>query len=167
MRYVATGARIFSLLLVPVLMVASPVLSQEHSPLMGAWIVTAWENSEGEVLSEPQPGLFIFTQNHYSIMHVNTDEPRPGFQGGVGEATAAQLGATYGPFTANSGRYEMSGDQIIRQAYVAKNPGVMNGFPDNDVSIQFHVADGGDVLHLTYGNGNIATLRQVDGLDSP
>ena len=106
----------------------------------------------------------MFTQNHYSIMHVNTDEPRAEFPGG-GETTDAQRVAAWNPFTANSGRYEVRGDQIIRQAYVAKNPRVMSGFPDNDTSIQFHVADGGDVLHLTYGNGNKATLRQVDGSD--
>ena len=59
----------------------------------------------------------------------------------------------------------MSGDQVTRRAYVAKNPGVMSGFPENDIVYQFHIADGGSVLHLMYGNGTTLTLRQVDGSD--
>jgi hypothetical protein len=164
MRHIAAGVRIFMLLVVPVVAFASPTFAQDHSPLMGAWVVTAWESPDGEEDSSPQPGLFLFTQNHYSITMVDTDEARPVLA--PGEATEAQLVAAWRPFTANSGRYEVSGDQITRQAYVAKNPGVMAGswrFPENGQAIQFHVTADGETLHLTFGNGSKTTLRQVDG----
>ena len=50
---------------------------------------------------------------------------------------------------------------------MAKTPGYMAGCPENEASIQFHVAGGGEVLHLTWPNGFNTTLRQVDGLDNP
>ena len=167
MRHIATGVRIFLLLVLPVVVFVSPAFAQDNSPLMGAWIVTAWESADGEEHSSPQPGLFLFTQNHYSIMMVDTDEARPVLA--RGEATESQLVAAWSPFTANSGRYEVSGDQITRQVYVAKNPGVMAGFwlfPENGQPIQFHVTADGETLHLTFGNGSKTTLRQVDGSET-
>ncbi len=50
----------------------------DHNPMLkGAWVVTSWE-VEGEAVADPQPGLIIFTETHYSMMYVNVAEPREG-----------------------------------------------------------------------------------------
>ena len=142
---------------------AAPDTAQaQGSPeLAGGWIVTSWTSPDGEVNSEPQRGLFIFTESgHYSIMHVNA--PRAELSA---SSTDADRLAAFEPFTANSGRYRVAGNVITYEAYVAKHPNYMAGFmvdDGNGVSMTYAIEDGILTLEWTGGNsaGRKATLRR-------
>jgi hypothetical protein len=120
-------------------------------------------NAAGEVNSEPQPGLFVFTETHYSMMFVASAEERLRFAGD--SATDAELLAAYRSIVANSGRYELNGDQISYRAYVAKNPNYMGDWPENENTVTVGIA--GDTLTWTWQNGSEMTLRKVEGLPAP
>jgi len=136
--------------------------AQDNSALHGGWIVTSWTSADGEVNSEPQRGLFLFTASgQYSIMFVNGDEPRAELSG---EPTNEEVVAAYGSITANSGRYAVEGNQLTYEAYMAKYPNYMAGFmtdEGNGVELQFGVEDG--TLTLTWPDGSMATLRRPGG----
>ncbi len=139
--------------------------AQGMSELAGAWIVTSWENADGEVNSEPQRGLFVFTASgNYSIMYVRGDEPRAEW---TEEApTDAERLAAFNSIVANSGRYAVEGNEISYEAYMALNPNYMAGFNAqsraNAETMTFSIADGVLTLHMTRVNGDAvtATLRR-------
>ncbi len=98
------------------------------TPLTGTWSVTEIKTTgpDARTFSHPQPGLLIFTGNHYSLMIIDSDQPRAGVQNSqVKKPTADELLATWGPFTAASGTYEISGSTLTTRPSVAKNPQVM------------------------------------------
>ncbi len=136
------------------LLIAIPVSAQENSELPGGWIVTSWAGPGGEVISDPQPGLFVFTASGvYSIMYVNSDESRA-VQAGETETDAEKLEA-YDSFTANSGRYTVEGDQITYEAYMAKNPSYMSRFgPEGENASTMRFAIDNDILTLHFLTGN-------------
>jgi len=80
----------------------------------------------------PQPSLYLFTGQHYSIMTVNGTAPRKDFGApkDPSKLTDAEKIARYeawDAFTANSGTYQVSGSSLTTRPLVAKNPGVMTG----------------------------------------
>ncbi len=143
-----------------------------HSPatssaLQGAWVVTSWE-VDGEAMSEPQPGLILFTGTHYSMMYVNQAEPRERYAGE--EMTDAEMVKAYGTLTANSGRYEVSGNELTTRAYVAKDPNYMGDWPDNAYTYTFRIED--ETLHLNWPSdwppgAWRGTFRKVEGQPVP
>ena len=98
-----------------------------QTPLQGVWrvaeVTTTGPNAS--TTRNPQPGLYIFTGKHYSIVTVTSPTPRPDLPQDTGKATAAQLNAVWGPLTANSGTYEVTGSTITTRPIAAKNPAVM------------------------------------------
>lgn len=142
----------------------SLAVAQGSSELAGAWIVSSWTTPDGESDSNPQRGLFIFTQSgNYSIMFVNGDEERAQYEGEDG-GTDAEKVIAYDSFTANSGRYRVSGNTLTYEAYMAKNPNYMANFgPEaaNGVEVEFSIAEG--TLTLTWSDGFGATLRRPGG----
>ena len=134
----------------------------QDAALRGGWVVTSAFDSSDNVNSEPQPGLFVFTGTHYSMMYVNGAEPREQFADNAAQTDAERV-AAYNSVTANSGRYEVNGDQITYRAYVAKNPNYMGGWPENEFTFRFRIE--GDTLRLTRPNDNGGggfTLRRVE-----
>ena len=94
--------------------------------LDGAWRVVEVMSTGpagARTLGDPQPGLLLFTEGHYSYTLVNGDQPRPRPPGGL--ATAEQLLAAWSPFAANAGTFELDGDRMIRRPIVAKSPDAM------------------------------------------
>jgi len=136
--------------------------AQDHSPVMGAWVVEGWSEN-GQAVPNPLPGLYIFTSTHYSVMFASGDGPRARYEGD--EMTDAEMLAAYRTITANSGRYEVAGDQITTRAYVAKDPNYMGSWPDNAVTFTFRME--GNRMHLTFQNGWTVTLRKVEGEAPP
>jgi hypothetical protein len=113
---------------------SSAVLAQSKStPLTGAWRATQRNGSDSNI----QPSLFLFTGNHYSMMVVGGDKPRPALPDDLSKATSDQLRATYAPITANSGTYEIQGDTLIMHPSVAKNPNAMA--PGSNVRQSFKI----------------------------
>ncbi len=135
----------------------------QDAALQGAWVLTSVSDTSGNVNSEPQPGLFVFTGTHYSMMFVNRAEPREQFA--ANPATDAERVAAFNSVTANSGRYEVNGDEITYRAYLAKNPNYMGGWPENESTVAFRIE--GDTLHWTWSDGEVFTLRRVEGEPAP
>ena len=144
----------FLLLLSVAALIASPISAQGNAELAGGWVLTSWESPDGDVLSAPQPGLFMFTASGvYSIMYVNGDQPRA-VQAGDLETDAEKLDA-YDSFTANSGRYSVEGNAITYEAYMAKNPGYMSRFgPDGGNASTMNYSIENDILTLRFLTGN-------------
>ena len=71
-----------------------------------------------------QPGLLIFTKRHYSRTTDTAVQPRPS-QGYAVPAmpTIEELQARWGPFAANAGTYELSGNTLTLHLIVSKEPG--------------------------------------------
>ena len=155
-------------LLATALLSATATAQLKSTPLTGTWRVTEVKTTgpNARTTSSPQPGLYIFTGNHYSIITVNSDKPRPALPQDLAKATAAELRATWDPFTANSGTYEVAGGNVTFRPAVAKNPSVMAPGTSNVSS--FKIA--GTILTLTQvrnATGSVAnpattTLTRVE-----
>ena len=134
--------------------------------LQGAWTVTSWE-VDGESVTAPQPGLIVFTETHYTMMYVDVAQPRPRYAGE--EMTDAEVMAAYTTFTANSGRYEVNGNELTTRAYVAKDPNYMADWPENTETYTFRLE--GETLHLQWPSdwpdGRSGTFTKVEGEPVP
>src|SRR5215510_12815414 len=62
-------------------------------------------------IPEPRPNLTIITARHYSRVQVEAEGPRPVIAD-VAKASADQLRAAWGPFAAEAGTYEITGNVI-------------------------------------------------------
>jgi len=119
--------------------------------LQGAWKVTEFStsiSSASKITTTAQPGIFIFTKKHYSIMFLSIDKPRPEVP--PKNPTDAQKVAAWEPLSANSGFYEINGTTLTTHPLIAKNPAVMKpgGFVTYDFIIQ------GNTLLLTPRESN-------------
>ncbi|NNF11734.1 MAG: hypothetical protein HKN72_00820 [Gemmatimonadetes bacterium] len=138
-----------------------PLGAASQVSVEGAWTVSEW-TVDGET-APAQRGLFVFTSTHYSIFFISQEEARAEpAQSGPAGMTDAEKVVAYDEFTANAGRYVVEGNTLTTTAYVAKNPGYMASWPDNEV--QYTVDRDGDTLTLTFGNGNVATLTRREGM---
>jgi hypothetical protein len=123
-----------------------PTLSsaQSRPSIQGAWSVVDISQA-GSTNTAPQPGLYLFTARHYSILRVTSPEPRPGFADPA-NITGAEALAVWTPLQAQSGTYEMVGGSLNLMPTVAKNPGVMRADRKPDV---YTFTLQGDTLTLT------------------
>lgn len=133
---------------------SSPITAQSLEDLDGTWIVSSWTNADGEVDSEPQRGLFIFAVTRddggsYSMMYVNTEEPRPTYDGE--QLTDAEKLAAYDSFVANSGRFTLEGSTLTWEAYMAKDPNYMAEWGENGQTAE--VETDGETLTLSFTSG--------------
>src|SRR5947208_13361918 len=96
---------------------------QKSTSLTGAWQVTKVQMTgpNARTVTDPQPGLYLFTGKYFSIMMVMGDHPRPIHPTlpEVPKATAQEILAVYGPYVANSGTYEIHGDELIMHPTVS------------------------------------------------
>lgn len=101
-----------------------------HVSVQGVWRVTEVTTTglNGTTNRQPQPGLWIFTDQHFSIVRVNSEKPRPGLSAAEeSKASTAELLAVDGnAFTAMSGTYELAGDRLTTRATVATRNGPMS-----------------------------------------
>ena len=101
----------------------------------------------------PDATLAIFHGRHYSRVEVHTDLPRP-LLADQASASADQLRAAWGPFFAEAGTFELSGNSTITMhATVAKNPAAM--------------APGATTVYTYRREGALLTLTQVRTIDGP
>ena len=92
--------------------------------LVGVWKVVEVE-SNGKVNSQPQPGLYMFTAQHFSIVQVTANEPRVASD----PKTRTEFEALWGnnAFVASAGVYELLPDNTLAtRAVVSKNPNGMS-----------------------------------------
>ncbi len=122
---------------------------QKSTSLTGAWKVMKIQMTgpNARTVTNPQPGLYLFTDKYFSIMMVTADHPRPIHPTlpEMPKATAQEILAIYGPYVANTGTYEINGGTLIMRPIVSKNPELMGG----SVTYSFEV------------QGNSLTLKMV------
>jgi len=114
--------------------------------LRGVWRIThvTLKGNQPQAIESPQPSLLILAGQHYSRTELHTDRSRPSLESSAG-ATADQLRAVWGPFYAEAGRYEVSGNVLTLHPEVAKSPAAMaNGAYSSNT---FRVA--GDTLWIS------------------
>jgi hypothetical protein len=75
-------------------------------------------------LPEPLANLTIFSGKHYTRVEVQTEKPRP-ILAAPANATADELRATWGPFVAEAGTFEVTDNTITMRPIASKNPAIM------------------------------------------
>src|SRR5438067_11005310 len=104
---------------------------QKSTSLTGGWqvIKVQMTGPNARAVTDPQPGLYLFTGKYFSLMMVNGDQPRPIHPTlpEVPKATAQEILTVYGPFVANTGTYEINGGELTMRPMVSKNPELMGG----------------------------------------
>ncbi|HZI85919.1 MAG TPA: hypothetical protein VFD48_03735 [Pyrinomonadaceae bacterium] len=117
------------------LLFASAAFAQTKSPIEGVWKVaevipaSSSANEKQTPITNPQPGLLLFTKGYYSIVVVTGQNPRAAVEAkdrqNLTDAEKIAFYDQWKAFAANSGTYEIKGSTITRRASVAKNAGVM------------------------------------------
>jgi hypothetical protein len=74
--------RLIGIALLGLFAVAVTVYGQSpatRNPLVGAWRVTEIDDANRPPITNPQPGLYIFTEQHYSFQRINGTGPLPDY----------------------------------------------------------------------------------------
>src|SRR5438094_10541176 len=95
--------------------------SGTKNPLTGAWKVTEIADANGSPITNPQPGLYIFTGQHYSFVRINGTRPLPNYPSND-KATDADKVAVFNSLYLNSGTYTVTANLLAKKAMVAKSP---------------------------------------------
>ncbi len=134
----------------------APAPAEPANPLDGVWSMSAMTPGAGGATIDPsQPGLFIFTEGHYSAVYSLGAEPRPLAAAGF-NPTSEEKVAQYDTIIVNTGSYEVSGSTITFRPMVAKSPEFVGGQSTMDFQID------GDVLTLTQ-----QSVVAADGVSTP
>jgi hypothetical protein len=124
--------KLFVVMSVVLVAINPTVLGQKNPSIQGVWraVEVTVTNPNTPPNGRPkgthtnlQPSLLICTAKHYSMTVDTAVEPRP--TAPVKEQlkpTLEELQARWGPFVANAGTYEVSGDTLTTHPVVAKNP---------------------------------------------
>ena len=147
-------ARSLTLLLTTALLTFTANAQSKAPVLTGAWRLTEMKRTgpNAETLKNPQ-GLLIFTGKHWSRMYVDSDQPRSDLHD-LQKAAASEIIATWGPFVAASGTYEVSGNTVTCRALIAKNPNVVG--PGNFSIYTFKIE--GNMLTMTDTRNNVGAV---------
>jgi hypothetical protein len=138
---------LFVTLTVGLLAVQDAAAQSKPASIQGTWRI------EQATIAGPQartiafagrPNLTIITGKHYSRVEVQADGPRP-ILADPAKATADELRAAWGPFVAETGTYEITGDSITMRPIASKNPAIMGA----GVFITYAYKLDGDTLSLT------------------
>lgn len=133
---------LFGMALIPTL---SALGQAKRPPFEGVWrTVQVTIGGPQAVTVKPGPNMAVFTGRHYSRIEVHTEKPRP-VVADANSATAEQLREVWGPFVAEGGTYEFTGDQLTMHPIVAKNPAAMTA----DVTLVYSYKIDGETLTLT------------------
>jgi len=94
---------------------------QQVPPIYGVWQVVE-QTIDGRTLSGVNLGLgfHVYTPKYFAVVRESGTPPRAALDN-LDTATAAQLLAAWGPFVAQVGTYEMSGDLVTERVLVAKD----------------------------------------------
>ena len=111
------------------LLVSEGIAGEPKSPsLQGVWqaveVTIPGPLQRTITLPEPRSNLTMITARHFSRMQVEGEGARPAVAD-VTKASADDLRAAWGPFYAEAGTYEITGNVITLRPVVAKNPAAM------------------------------------------
>jgi hypothetical protein len=114
------------LALLAVAVTVSGQSSATSNPLVGAWRVTEIADANAPPISNPQPGLYVFTRQHYSFARINGTRPLPDYPSND-KATDADKVAVFNALYLNSGTYSVTGNTLATKAAVAKSAFAIGG----------------------------------------
>ena len=99
----------------------SVIQGQAKPSIQGVWRVVE-QTINDRTLKDATLGVgfHIYTARHYAIIRETGVPPR--MPAPIDNASAAQLMAAYGPFVAQFGTYELSGERMSETILIAKNP---------------------------------------------
>jgi len=116
--------------------------------LVGVWLVTETTTTTptGTVVNDqPQPGIYVFTEHHFSNALIPSGE-RALFS----DAPTDQERLTaYDNFITDVGTYDATDSTLTTRNIIAKVPNVMTG----EVGITYRYSVEGDTLRLTFSGG--------------
>ena len=139
MKYVMT------LLAIVVAAVTLSGQSAPANPLVGAWKV-----------DNAQPGLYIFTKQHYSFARIQ-GPPLPDYPSND-KATDADKVAVFNTLYLNTGTYTVTGGTLATKAVVAKSKFAIGGAGN-----QYEFAVSGNTLTLTQKpSGAVLKLTRLE-----
>jgi hypothetical protein len=139
MKYVMT------LLAIVVAAVTLSGQSAPANPLVGAWRV-----------DNAQPGLYIFTKQHYSFARIQ-GQPLPDYPSND-KATDADKVAVFNTLYLNTGTYTVTGTTLATKAMVAKSKFAIGGAGN-----QYEFAVSGNTLTLTQKpSGAVLKLTRLE-----
>ena len=115
--------RIAGISLCALLLTLSVGAQQPPQPsIKGVWRVVEQTINERTLKGDQLGvGYHIYTDKYYAAVRESDVPPRPQAED-LSKATASEIIAMWGPFVAQLGTYEISGDRIIHTTIVAKNP---------------------------------------------
>jgi lipocalin-like protein len=127
-----------------------------RNPLVGAWRVTEIDDANRPPITNPQPGLYIFTEQHYSFARINGTGPLPDYPSND-KATDADKVAVFNAIYLNSGTYTVTANMLTTKAMVAKSAFAIGA------SNQYDFAVNGKALVLTQKpSGAVIKLVRVE-----
>ena len=125
----------YALTIVLSVLSASAAFAQTKSQVEGVWKVaevippSSNTTEKPKSITNPQPGLLIFTKGYYSVVLVTGENPRaavePKDRQNLTDAEKIAFYDQWRAFGANSGTYEIKGSTLTRRPSVAKNVSVM------------------------------------------
>jgi hypothetical protein len=131
------------------LIVAAATLSGQSgstNPLVGAWKVES-----------AQPGLYVFTKQHYSFARIQGDKPLPDYPSND-KATDADKAAVFNALYLNTGTYTVTGNTLATRAMVAKSKFAIGGAGN-----QYEFTISGNSLTLTQKpSGAVLKLTRLE-----
>jgi hypothetical protein len=138
---------------------------EEKSPIEGVWQITESSYNSPDtswIRKPPQPSLWFFGKEYYSIMYISGNEPRPLQPEDTPRSalTDEQIRSNYMGFVGNSGKYELIGSRLITHPTVALNPNLMTGG-----SWEFEYKVEGNTLVLTGTGTNSGRVDKLTLLE--
>src|SRR5580704_9038346 len=94
--------------------------SAKANPLVGAWKVTEIDDVNKPPITNAQPGLYVFTEQHYSFLRINGTAPLPAYASNA-KATDADKVAVFDAIFVQSGTYTVTGNMLATKVLVAKS----------------------------------------------
>jgi hypothetical protein len=147
------------------MLAANPVLAQTRSPIEGVWSIVEWVE-RGRTFTTVQPSLFIFTKSHYSMLFLQTFQPRPPVappqvRQNLTDAEKIARFEDWRPFSAASGTYQVRNTTIELRPIIAKSRWEMS--EQGVQSVTFRM-EGADTLRVSFAPslGIRVTLVRVE-----
>ena len=147
--------RLLVLTLIGTVLTTTGIVGQSKpASLQGAWraVEITVTGPNARILTNLQPNLTVLSARHYARVDVQSEGPRP-IVADVSKATADELRAVWGPFVAEAGTYELTGDTLTLHPIAAKNPAAM--------------VAGAIIVYSCKLEGNTVTLTQQRNQNGP
>ncbi len=126
------SARMGGLALVAIFLAGTLAASDERADmgsLVGAWRVDeiTLQSPKGSGMNpDPQPGLFIFTDDHYSIAWIPRPDGRAAFAT-PWTPTPTEIESAYATVLFNAGTYELTDTTLTTRPVISKVPDLSGG----------------------------------------